>query len=202
MSRPPSSLVYNPNQSYPSSLSSFCLLRSYFLMPPPCGELYPLWFVGEYLKLFQKGFQEASLSFGLTASECLVLSPAMCCDFFPGYCSPFPSWVHLLPGPFRVPFSGASPNPNLASLVIIINVLFTPSSRSLMKMLNETRMKLRPRGIPLDTFQQLDTLPFAVSLPFVYLASTGPCLKEAENLVFLLPPRCHFRVGILKPGRL
>ena len=41
-----------------------------------------------------------------------------------------------------------APNPNLATLVIIINVLFTPSSRSLMKMLNETRMKPRPRGIP------------------------------------------------------
>lgn len=72
-------------------------------------------------------------------------------------------------------------NPNLASLVIITNVLFTPSSRSLMKMLNESRMKPRPRGVLLDTFQQPDTLPFAVSLPFVYLAVSGPCFSKRQD---------------------
>ena len=100
---------------------------------------------------------------------------------FPRCCWPFPSWIHLLPGLSEsLPLMQAT-NPNLASLVIIINVLFTPSSRSLMKMLNDTRMKPCPRGIPLDTFQQLDTLPFAVSLPFVYFMSPGPCFSKRQK---------------------
>lgn len=102
----------------------------------------------------------------------------MCCDVLLGVVGLFQAGsISCLVLSESPPLVQAT-NPNLASLVIIINVLFTPSSRSLMKMLNETRMKPRPRGIPLDTFQRLDTLPCAVSLPFVYLASTGPCFFE------------------------
>lgn len=94
-------------------------------------------------------------------------------------------------------------NPNVASLVMLTNVLFTSSSRSLMKMLNESRMKPRPRGIPLDTFQQLDTLPFAVSLPFVYLVAQALAFERGRKLdISSAAVRPLKGGGVLKPGRL
>lgn len=176
VSRVPAHWFIIPNHGCPSPRFPSCLLRSHFPMPPPCCELFPLWFICEYPRLFQKGFQVASLPSVFTASKRHGLW------FF------FLGTVHL----FQAGSTSClvlseslslvqTPNPNLASLVIIINVLFTPSSRSLMKMLNETRMKPRPRGIPLDAFQQLDTLPFAVSLPFVYLASAGPFFWKRQK---------------------
>lgn len=88
-------------------ISRSCLLTSQSWMLRPCHKHFALGFICEYLRLFQKEFQAASLPFGLTASKCLVSSPAMCCDFLPRCRSAFPSRIHLLPGPFRVPFFGA-----------------------------------------------------------------------------------------------
>lgn len=93
-------------------------------------------------------------------------------------------------------------NPNLASLVIIINVLFTTSSRSLIKMLYEIRMKSCPCGIQL---RHLPRTPHSVICCFTVLCL--PCelrpspLQEAESLIFLPLQQCLLRAGIVKPGR-